>query len=57
VVNAALDCMSVGTNCGSYKPVALYPSFRGAMDWSINWDKSSSYAFANTVKPKLNSMP
>ena len=57
VVNAALDCLAKGTNCGSYKPVALYPTIRGAMTWSINWDVSNGSNFANTVKPHLATLP
>ncbi|MBE9914623.1 carbohydrate-binding protein [Paenibacillus donghaensis] len=57
VVNNALSCLANGTGCGSYKPVAKYPDFRGAMTWSINWDKTSNYNFANTVKPFLVSLP
>ncbi|EFM12166.1 glycoside hydrolase family 18 [Paenibacillus curdlanolyticus YK9] len=57
VVNQALGCLATGTNCGSYKPVAKYPDFRGAMTWSVNWDASSGYNLANTVKPFLVSMP
>jgi chitinase len=40
VVNNALDCLATATNCGSYKPAAKYPTIRGAMTWSINWDAS-----------------
>ncbi|MFB9328402.1 fibronectin type III domain-containing protein [Paenibacillus aurantiacus] len=57
VVNNALGCLTSGTNCGSYKPVAKYPDLRGAMTWSINWDASSGYAYANTVKPYLTNLP
>ncbi|WP_423802973.1 fibronectin type III domain-containing protein [Paenibacillus dendrobii] len=57
VVNNALSCLANGTSCGSYKPVAKYPDFRGAMTWSINWDKTSNYNFANTVKPLLVTLP
>jgi chitinase len=57
VVNSALDCLSAGTNCGSFKPPATYPGLRGAMTWSINWDVSNGNGFANTVKPHLNSLP
>ncbi|MEK4355766.1 glycosyl hydrolase family 18 protein [Paenibacillus sp. FSL M7-1455] len=57
VVNNALNCLATGTGCGSYKPVAKYPDIRGAMTWSINWDKTSNYNFAGTVKPFLVSMP
>jgi chitinase len=57
VVNNALNCLAAGISCGSYIPVAKYPTIRGAMTWSINWDATSGYNFANTVKPFLNSMP
>jgi chitinase len=52
-VNAALDCLDSGTNCGSFKPSTTYAGLRGAMDWSINWDASNGYAFANAVHPHL----
>lgn len=57
VVNNALKCLTNGTDCGTYKPVAKYPDFRGAMTWSINWDKTTNYSFANTVKPLLLTLP
>jgi chitinase len=57
VVNAALDCLSSGTNCASFKPSTTYPGLRGAMTWSINWDASNGYAFANTIGPHLSSLP
>ena len=55
-MNNALDCLDKGTNCGSFKPSKAYPGIRGAMDWSINWDASNGYAFANTVAPHLSSL-
>ena len=57
VVNAALDCLTQGTNCGSYIPVAKYPSLRGAMDWSTNWDASNGNSFSNTVAAHLAVLP
>ncbi|WP_216216585.1 chitinase [Amycolatopsis aidingensis] len=56
-VNDALDCLSVGTNCGSFQPSTTYPGIRGAMTWSINWDASNGYRFANTVAPHLDRLP
>ncbi len=56
VVNNALDCLAAGTNCGSFRPSTTWPGIGGAMDWSINWDASSGYAFANTVAPHLTSL-
>ncbi|MGG4555207.1 chitinase [Paenibacillus humicus] len=57
VVNNALNCLATGNGCGSYKPVAKYPDIRGAMTWSINWDATTNYSLANTVKPFLNTLP
>lgn len=56
-VNNALQCLATGNSCGSYKPAAKYPDIRGAMTWSVNWDATANYNFANTVKPFLGSMP
>jgi chitinase len=57
VVNAALDCLARATNCGTFKPPATYPTIRGAMTWSINWDVTNGNGFANTVKPHLATLP
>ncbi|HEY1917396.1 MAG TPA: glycosyl hydrolase family 18 protein [Streptosporangiaceae bacterium] len=57
VVNDALDCLAGGTNCGSYTPPSTWPAIGGAMDWSINWDASNGYNFADTVAPTLSSLP
>ncbi|MEO3778802.1 cellulose binding domain-containing protein [Micromonospora sp. B11E3] len=57
VVNAALDCLAKGTNCGSFRPPRTYPSLRGAMTWSVNWDVSNGNSFARTVKPHLATLP
>ncbi|PTA46489.1 chitinase, partial [Micromonospora sp. RP3T] len=57
VVNQALDCLALGTNCGSVKPPRTYPGIRGAMTWSINWDVTNGNGFANTVRPHLTTLP
>ncbi|HEX6526985.1 MAG TPA: glycosyl hydrolase family 18 protein [Streptosporangiaceae bacterium] len=51
LVNAALDCLAARTNCGSFVPSSSYPGIRGVMTWSINWDASNGYNFADTVAP------
>ncbi|WP_162470684.1 chitinase [Saccharothrix deserti] len=56
-VNAALNCLARGTNCGSFKPAQTWPGIRGAMTWSINWDASNNWQFANTVAPHLDTLP
>ncbi|MEY9858118.1 chitinase [Catenulispora sp. GAS73] len=57
VVNNALDCLAAGTSCGSYVPPTKWPTIRGAMTWSINWDASNGWSFVNTVAPHLAAMP
>ena len=57
VVNAALDCLAKGTSCGSFKPARTYPSLRGAMTWSTNWDATAGNAWSNAVGPHVHSLP
>jgi hypothetical protein len=51
VVNAALDCLAKGTNCGAFKPSRTYPGLRGAMTWSTNWDATAGNAWSDAVAP------
>jgi hypothetical protein len=57
VVNAALSCLAYGQSCGSYRPAALYPTIRGAMTWSINWDAANGYRWSNSVGAHLTTLP
>ena len=57
MVVAALQCLANGTNCGSFNPPTNHPTIRGVMTWSINWDASNGYQFANTVSPVLRALP
>jgi chitinase len=57
VVNDALDCLAAKQNCGSFVPPTTWPGIRGVMTWSINWDASNGYNFANTVAPHLTTLP
>lgn len=57
VVNAALDCLTTGTNCGSFKPAKTYPGLRGAMTWSTNWDAANGGAFASQVGGHVHGLP
>ncbi|MCB5170063.1 glycoside hydrolase family 18 protein [Streptomyces bambusae] len=57
VVNNALDCLTRGTGCGSFKPAKTYPSLRGAMTWSTNWDATAGNAWSNAVGPHVHNLP
>ncbi|GAA4783368.1 glycoside hydrolase family 18 protein [Streptomyces ziwulingensis] len=56
VVNAALDCLTRLTNCGSFKPATAYPGLRGAMTWSTNWDATAGNAWSNAVGPHVHGL-
>jgi chitinase len=57
VVNNALDCLTKGTNCGTFKPSRTYPGLRGAMTWSTNWDAAAGNAWSNAVGPHVHALP
>ncbi|ONI67321.1 chitinase [Kribbella sp. ALI-6-A] len=57
IVNNALDCLTKGTNCGSFKPSTTWPTLRGAMTWSTNWDASNGNQFSNQVGAHVHSLP
>jgi chitinase len=57
VVNNALDCLARGTNCGRFKPSTPWPSIRGAMTWSTNWDQTAGGTWSRSVKGHLNTLP
>ncbi|GAA1930144.1 chitinase [Nocardioides hwasunensis] len=57
VVNQALDCLATGERCGSYQPAETHPTIRGVMTWSINWDATNGYDFAQTVGAHLDTLP
>ncbi|MFJ4676337.1 chitinase [Kitasatospora sp. NPDC088783] len=49
VVNNALDCLATGNHCGSFVPPAKWPTIRGAMTWSTNWDAANGNDFSTNV--------
>jgi chitinase len=53
----ALNCLTKLTDCGTVKPKAAYPSFRGVMTWSINWDVRDGRPFSVPVRASLNALP
>lgn len=57
VVNAALDRLARGTNCGSFKPPRTYPGLRGAMTWSTNWDAPAGNTWSDATGPHVHGVP
>ncbi|MDI5963984.1 glycosyl hydrolase family 18 protein [Streptomyces sp. SL13] len=56
VVNDALDCLTQGTSCGTFKPPTTWPTLRGAMTWSTNWDASNGNQFATSVGAHVHAL-
>ncbi|WP_162606434.1 glycosyl hydrolase family 18 protein [Jiangella asiatica] len=48
-VTAALDCLATANDCGSFVPAQPWGPIGGAMTWSVNWDATNGYQFANTL--------
>jgi chitinase len=57
VVNNALDCLTAGTGCGSFKPSKTYPDLRGPMTWSTNWDAAAGSSWSNPVGAHVRGLP
>ncbi|MFR9795295.1 chitinase [Streptomyces sp. MS06] len=57
VVDDALDCLTRGTGCGTFKPATTWPGLRGAMTWSTNWDAAAGNAWSNAVGPHVHALP
>ncbi|MGW8761733.1 chitinase [Streptomyces sp. NPDC055815] len=57
IVKNALDCLTRGTGCGTFKPAQTWPSLRGAMTWSTNWDATAGNAWSNAVGPHVHNLP
>ncbi len=53
VVLDAYTCLTQGVVKGTYLPPRTYPTLRGLMTWSINWDATFDYQFSRTVAPVL----
>ncbi|WP_328667727.1 glycoside hydrolase family 18 protein [Streptomyces sp. NBC_00322] len=45
-VNKALDCLTKKVSCGSYQTHGTWPSLRGLMTWSVNWDRYNQWEFS-----------
>ncbi|MFF4358492.1 chitinase [Streptomyces sp. NPDC001604] len=57
VVDNALDCLTAGTNCGTFKPSKTYPDLRGAMTWSTNWDATAGGSWSGAVGAHVHGLP
>jgi chitinase len=56
-ITNALNCLTRLQSCGTIRPQQAYPTFRGVMTWSINWDRHDGYNFSRPVRATLNTLP
>jgi chitinase len=56
-VDKTLTCLTKLVNCATVKPAAAYPTFRGMMTWSINWDVADGRPFSVPVSASLKALP
>src|SRR5262249_2327806 len=56
-ITAALNCLTKLTQCGAINPPVAYPTLKGVMTWSINWDKHDGLTFSQGVRNALNTLP
>ncbi|MFT4927618.1 MAG: chitinase [Phenylobacterium sp.] len=52
----ALDCISIGSSCGSIVPSKAFPNIGGVMTWSINWDEHDGFNFSGPIGAKIDAM-
>ncbi len=56
-INSAVNCLAKLVSCGSIRPNQAYPTFRGVMTWSINWDAHDGRNFSVPVGNNLKALP
>ena len=56
-INSAVACITLGTQCGALDAGGVYPTFRGVMTWSINWDMHDGGSFSNVVGGHTHNLP
>ncbi|WP_303137237.1 glycosyl hydrolase family 18 protein [uncultured Eubacterium sp.] len=56
VISTAVTSLVNGTSSGSFTAPKAYPTFRGVMTWSINWDATNDYAWAKSMDSLMDSL-
>ncbi|MFF0741283.1 chitinase [Streptomyces sp. NPDC004111] len=57
LVDRAMNCLTLGTDCGKFKPKKKYPGLRGAMAWSTNWDATYGNEWSTAVGAAVRKLP
>ncbi len=57
IVSTAVNSLVYKRSSGSFTPPNAYPTLRGVMTWSINWDATNGYAWAKAMDSLMDSLP
>lgn len=57
IIKTALNSMVYGTSSGSFTPPRAYPTLRGVMTWSINWDATNKYEWGKAMAAAMDALP
>ena len=57
IITKAVNALVNGTSSESFKVPKAYPTLRGVMTWSINWDATNGYAWAKEMNTLMKSLP
>lgn len=50
----AWTCLTKGTSCPAYNPGRTYPTLRGFMTWSVNWDAFNNFVFSEGMRTHID---
>ncbi len=57
VVETAVDALVNKTSSGNFTAPQAYPTLRGVMTWSINWDATNDYKWAKAMAAAMDELP
>lgn len=56
IISTAVKALVNGTSSGNFTAPKAYPTLRGVMTWSINWDATNNYAWAKSMSSLMDSL-
>lgn len=56
-ITTAINSLVYGTAADGFTPPKAYPTLRGVMTWSINWDATNGYSWANAMASLMDTLP
>ena len=56
IISTAVKALVNGTSSGKFTAPKAYPTLRGVMTWSINWDTTNNYTWAKSMSSLMDSL-